>query len=252
MRAVTCARGCKKGDITWQLWVALYLAIALSLPCQKAFGADERAAVDNLRAATDGLAYPRDLLLEVQSDLRSFEARTIETLNEDHTLRELIRIIRTTEARYVAVDHHIFGWSKEVESFYNANVDALRKGVRITRIFVLAEDVIKDPAQLKDLLSYMDVQRKDGIDVKYALQTDLNQDEAYASYSLMTAGLSDDRVLARVIAQSLRGRQPAKLIVTWDPKEVDKHNPFPYFLNSPHVRSYDDAAKEKLLRLSQP
>ncbi len=229
---------------------ALCCLMVLVFLIPRAFAVDFEAGIQTLRYNAGGLAYPTDLLEEVRSDLNNAGAKRIETRNEDHSLRELVRMIRTTQERYIAVDHHIFGWRKEVESFYKANLEALRRGVSITRIFVLLDEVLEDLSQLEGLLSYMDLQQKDGIEVKYALQRDLNQDEAYAPFSLMTAGLSDGRVLARVIALSLRGRQPAKLIITWDPEEVGNQNPFLYFLSSPHVHPYDHNAKQNLLKLS--
>jgi len=191
--------------------------------------------------------YAKSKLEEISRSLNSFDDNNITTSDDEDTLHELVRIINNTRSTYHALNYHLYGWNTKLEYLYRANVEAVKRGVSVSRTFILTEDVLYDPAKLLDALRIMETQKKDGIKVMYGLQRDLIAEANYHKYALMDAGLSDDNVLVWVTAVSLKGPQPAGIIVTWDKNRIMEKNPFPYLKTSPHIQPFDEDAKKRLL-----
>jgi hypothetical protein len=191
--------------------------------------------------------YTKSKLEEIAKSLGSFDDNNITTSDDEDTLHELVRVINNTRSTYHALNYHLYGWNTKLEYLYRANVEAVKRGVTVSRTFILTEDVLYDPAKLLDALRIMETQKKDGIKVMYGLQRDLVAEVNYHKYALMDAGLSDDSVLVWVTAVSLKELQPARIIVTWDQDRIMEKNPFPYLRTSPHIHPFDEEAKKRLL-----
>jgi hypothetical protein len=194
-------------------------------------------------------AYAANKLSSIEQDLSGFDKHYINTNNEEETLHELVRLLKSTKSKYEALNHYVFGWNTTIEYLYRANVETAKRGVVVSRIFIISDSVLTNSDALQALLKIMETQSRDGIKVSYGLRRDLQKDPKYHPFALMDVGLSDDSVFAKVTAVSLRGPQPAGLQITWDENTVKVQNPFPYLKKSPYIFPYDENSSGKLLDL---
>ena len=235
----------------------MILCAALAVACLFFITASTSIAAEkNLPACIEPLkktplpAYAANKLSSIEQDLAGFEKHQLNTTNEEETLHELVRILKSTKSKYEALNHYIFGWNTTIEYLYRANIETARRGVDVSRIFIVSDDVLANGDKLRAMLKVMETQSKDGIRVSYGLRRDLEKDPTYHPFALMDVGLSDDAVFAKVTAVSLMGPQPAGLQITWDESVIKAQNPFPYLKKSPYIFAYDESAAEKLLALA--
>ena len=194
-------------------------------------------------------AYAANKLSSIEKDLSGFEKHYVNTTDEEETIHELVRLLKSTKSKYEALNHYVFGWNTTIEYLYRANVETVKRGVEVSRIFIVSDYVLSNSDALQALLKIMELQSRDGIKVSYGLRRDLEKDPQYHPFALLDVGLSDDAVFAKVTAVSLRGPQPAGLQITWDEKVIKLQNPFPYLRKSPYIFPYDGTAADKLLAL---
>ena len=210
---------------------------------------------NNLAASIEQLkntplpAYAANKLSSIEQDLSGFDKHYVNTNNEEETLHELVRLLKSTKSKYEALNHYVFGWNTTIEYLYRANVETAKRGVVVSRIFIISDSVLTNSDALQALLKIMETQSRDGIKVSYGLRRDLQKDPKYHPFALMDVGLSDESVFAKVTAVSLRGPQPAGLQITWDENTVKVQNPFPYLKKSPYIYPYDETTSAKLLVL---
>jgi|GEM_PF-2301038 len=212
--------------------------------------AEEKKAdcIERLNKA-DLPAYAANKLSSIEQDLSGFDKHYVNTNNEEETLHELVRLLKSTKSKYEALNHYVFGWNTTIEYLYRANVETAKRGVVVSRIFIISDSVLTNSDALQALLKIMETQSHDGIKVSYGLRRDLQKDPKYHPFALMDVGLSDESVFAKVTAVSLRGPQPAGLQITWDANTVTVQNPFPYLKKSPYIYPYDETTSAKLLDL---
>ena len=224
--------------------IAVLIILGTSLNCL----AEEQAAPIALESLNgDSLPeYTSSKLVEMSNSLKTIAGGSIETRNEDESMHELIRILKTTSSKYQALNHYIFGWNTIMEYQYRANVEAVKRGVEVSRTFIISEDIFMSSEKLNNLLKIFETQKKDGIKVFYGLQRELKNEPGYHKYTLLDAGLSDDAVFATVTAFSIKGPQPAHIIIIWDKNTIKKHNPFPFLEKSPHIKPFDENSKKAL------
>jgi hypothetical protein len=194
-------------------------------------------------------AYAANKLSSIEHDLSGFDKDSLNTTNEEETLYELVRILKSTKSKYEALNHYVFGWNTIIEYLYRANVETVKRGVAVSRIFIISDYVLTNSDKLQALLKIMKTQSLDGIKVSYGLRRDLEKDPTYHPFAFMDVGLSDDAVYAKVTAVSLRGPQPAGLQITWDENIIKLQNPFPYLKKSPYIYPYDETTSARLLAL---
>lgn len=236
------------GMQTKLLTIAVFTFIViLSLPLAES--QDIRQFVESLQK-NPLPEYARNKLAETTKNLGAFNEDTITTLDEEESIHELVRILKTTRISYHALNHYIYGWNTKLEYLYRVNVEAVKRGIVVTRTFILTEDVLQNTAKLLDAVRIMETQQKDGITVFYGLQRELQKEPDYHKYVLMDAGLSDDNVFAWVTAVSVKGPQPAKIIITWKRSIINEKNPFPYLGRSPHIYPFDETAKKRMLEIA--
>ena len=208
------------------------------------------AATIDLLKKTTMPAYAANKLNAIELELSGFEKQNVITTNEEETLHELVRILKTTKSKYEALNHYVFGWNTTIDYLYRANVETVKRGVAVSRIFIISDDVLTNTNKLKALVKIMEKQSRDGIKVSYGLKRDVEKDSAYHPFALMDVGLSDDVVFAKVTAVSMIEPQPAGLQITWDENIIKQQNPFPYLKKSPYIFPYDAATLDKLLALA--
>jgi hypothetical protein len=204
------------------------------------------ASIDQLKKATSLPAYAANKLNSIEIELSGFDKNYVITTNEEETLHELVRILKTTKSKYEALNHYVFGWNTTIDYLYRANVETVKRGVAVSRIFIISDDVLSNTDKLKALVKIMEKQSNDGIKVSYGLKRDVEKDPAYHPFALMDVGLSDDAVFAKVTAVSMIEPQPAGMQITWDENIIKKQNPFPYLKKSPYIYPYDAKTLDKL------
>ena len=227
--------------------IAVLIILGTSLNCR----AEEQAvpaALESLKRASF-TEYTSSKLDEISKNLKTIAGGSIETRDEEESLHELIRILKTTRSKYQALNHYIYGWNTTIEYQYRANVEAVKRGVEVSRTFIISDDVFMSSEKFNNLLEIFETQKKDGIKVFYGLQRELKNDPDYHKYTLLDAGLSDDAVFATVTAFSIKGPQPAHVKITWNKNTIKEQNPFPFLEKSPHIKSFDENAKKKLVGL---
>jgi len=207
------------------------------------------ASIDLLKKTTLP-AYAANKLNAIELEISGFDKKNVITTNEEETLHELVRILKTTKSKYEALNHYVFGWNTTIDYLYRANVETVKRGVAVSRIFIISDDVLTNTNKLKALVNIMEKQSKDGIKVSYGLKRDVEKDSAYHPFALMDVGLSDDVVFAKVTAVSMIEPQPAGLQITWDENIIKQQNPFPYLKKSPYIFPYDATTLDKLLALA--
>jgi hypothetical protein len=227
--------------------IAVLIILGTSLNCR----AEEQAipaALESLKRASF-TEYTSSKLDEISKNLKTIAGGSIETRDEEESLHELIRILKTTRSKYQALNHYIYGWNTTIEYQYRANVEAVKRGVDVSRTFIISDDVFMSSEKFNNLLEIFETQKKDGIKVFYGLQRELKNDPDYHKYTLLDAGLSDDAVFATVTAFSIKGPQPAHVKITWNKNTIKEQNPFPFLEKSPHIKPFDENAKKKLVGL---
>ena len=225
--------------------IAVLIILGISLNCL----AEEQAAP----AAPESLKrayfteYTSSKLDEMSNNLKTIAAGSIETRDEDDSMHELIRILKTTHSKYQALNHYIFGWNTTMAYQYRANVEAVKRGVEVSRTFIISDDTFMSSEKLNNLLKILAAQKNDGIKVFYGLQRELKNEPGYHKYTLLDAGLSDDTVFATVTAFSVKGPQPAHVKIVWDKNKIKKQNPFAFLEKSLHIKPFDENAKKELV-----
>ena len=229
-----------------------FFILALALLQGSLVYADTDRARDCLSSvdAADLPHYAAGKLDEIKRMIATFPRRSISAKNEEQSLYELIRLVKTTQASYHAINYDVFGWNDVMEFLYRTNVAAVKRGIAVSRTFIVSEDTLRNAAMLEKLLEIMATHSSDGIKVYYGLHREIIKDPGYTQNVIIDAGLSDGVVLAQVKAVSIYGPQPSYLDITWDKEILKKKNPFPFLRNSAHIYPYNEAAEKKLRSLA--
>ena len=164
--------------------------------------------------------------------------RVVETYNIYDTERELVRAIDNTHNLLISVNHIIVGWDKApLKNFHLACVEAINtRKVNIKRIFILNDDVVKDRIKLGKAMALMDRQKRDGVRVFVALESDLQKESNYKEFALVDSRFFDTNLLVFNSAQN-KGTTMAKF--TWDLNEIEEKTPFSFFEKSKKIGEYD-------------
>ncbi len=194
--------------------------------------------------------YANSKLDEIANSLETVGKKFITTSNEEDSLHEIIRIHNTTRSTYEALNHYVYGWNTTIEYIYRANIEAVKRGVSVSRTFIISDNILDDSKKLNHLLRIMEIQNKDGIKVFYGLQRDLKKEPDYNKYVFLDVGLSDGSVFAKVTAVSIKGPQPYSVNITWNKNEIQKQSPFPFLKKSRYIHPFDERAEKKLLEIS--
>jgi hypothetical protein len=112
----------------------------------------------------DGRHYVEDLIDDTLYPLEeSLEKKGFETDSLYATNRELMRAISRCHGGETiwAIDYGLH-WKSEFKDYALANADCASKGVRITRIFVIPEQTIKNKPEADDLWDEMQEQSRKG------------------------------------------------------------------------------------------
>jgi hypothetical protein len=161
-------------------------------------------------------------------------------LEETEFYLEAARYVEQAGSQVKAVDPVTAGWDNRgsLLNFYQTNVRALKRGVKITRIFVITRGELAQPEIQKVILP----QFRDGINVRVAYRDELhtagalNGRDTPSSYNF---AIHDDRAVTDVFGQT--GKYYG--IKTTQPFEVEKYlHLFQLIEHSSHAVSVEDGA----------
>ncbi|WP_349431245.1 hypothetical protein Q9L42_013530 [Methylomarinum sp. Ch1-1] len=159
----------------------------------------------------------RELLKDFRRNLGLLERGCL-LLNEAEFYLESAKALEQTKHRVKAVDPMLVNWDSRgaLVNYYQANLDALARGVRITRVFVIGRRDCHDPAVQKVLQRQSD----DGVDVRIAFREDLPLKNGDGFNGSLDFAVYNDRV----VADREQGNQYYFGIKTHEKAEVDKYN----------------------------
>jgi hypothetical protein len=185
---------------------------------------------------------------ECQSKAHEIMAGTMKTiqllqqgyipLEESGFYLEAAKQMDQTTRQVKAVDPLTDGWDSRgsLLNFYQANLRALQRGVRVTRTFVINHDDLEEPSVQKILLP----QLRDGIDVRIAFRNELPVISGISGRDTNNSfdfALYDDKVVTDVFTQPGKyfGRK------TSEPAEVAKYlNFYTLIEHSSHLAAIKD------------
>jgi hypothetical protein len=121
-----------------------------------------------------------------------------------------------------------------LEPYTAANRRAVQRGVSVTRVFIVADN-IRTQQDLDNLLRVMQKQAEWGIHVKYALQEELRGMPFYGDHPFFSCALFDKTYFGWDLrTEIITGKYPAEIRISWDPEEIGEHNPFPSIYSYTH------------------
>jgi hypothetical protein len=129
-------------------------------------------------------------------------------------------------------------WFGPMAPYYEANRRAMERNVKVRRVFVLND---LDEEVVRGILLTAERHRKDGVEVHFAFQGDLERTDLYSERPLISCALFDGDLLGYELHMSDRERRcPDSIRLTWDPASIQELSPFPAI--------YDHVCDEKEVR----
>lgn len=191
--------------------------------------------------------YSKAKLYEIQQELFGIKNKKLEMFLEGDSFKELYRAMSKVNFEAYFIDHYILSWANELELIYQTNLVALSRGVKITRIFILTDGIIKDPKKLDIAYKVIEKQYKDGIEVKYARQYDLiRSDIKYLGFALNNLAFFDRKVLFIFTPTTQEYNIPTHTLILWNKEDVQKKNPLPRLTISQYVYNFNNDSREHI------
>ena len=173
----------------WSLPIKVYLGAILVLlaTIMVSLAMQHRPHIDHLRAQlrvdyAKGNPYLEDKIDTALNKLKDqLDGQQLGTTATDMTLDELIRGVKHTGRQdlILATDYGILPWQTSFRDYQDANLAAPKRGVAVTRVFIIPDQLLQNGDRLTSLLSAMKEQNENGITVKVALKSKLDQQPKY-------------------------------------------------------------------------
>ena len=129
------------------------------------------------------------------------------------------------------------GWKDYLTPYDNANIEAIKRGVTITRIFIILNKHYKNnSSEINSLISVMEKQRKYKTIVKYAFEDEIK--EILPNVGIYSCALFDNNLFGYDI-YSFSGDHTEEICITWDEKHIKEKNIIPKIENTKHVYSFE-------------
>jgi hypothetical protein len=161
----------------------------------------------------------------------------IELNNRHDSMATLLRLIDSADKTYDAMNYYLGGWKTGMKEFFEANLGAIQRGVRIRRCFILREE-FRSSELVTQLLDEMEKQTKLGMQIFFVPETELQRIPYYRKTPLRGTGLYDGKILSYDTSIVRHSETPVGIRITWNEKEVKDKNPFPHLFSSGVVKSY--------------
>lgn len=155
----------------------------------------------------------QELLADFKKNLAQLEQGYL-LLNEAEFYLEGVKAVSQSQQQVKAVDPLEVGWESRgaVRNYYQANLQALSRGVKISRVFVISQRDLLNPEVQKILQQ----QRHDGVDVYIAYREDLplneaNQDVYSLDFAIYDETFITDRGREKGLYFGKRTQKPAEI-----------------------------------------
>lgn len=209
--------------------------------------AQDRPQVPHLAAHlkmdyAEGNAYVEDLIDSTLGNLHEYlEDRSLETQSIRETLREVVRATdRTRKGDGMFAIDYCIPWEGDFSDYRRANEGAVARGVVINRVFIVPNLIIKDAKKAKACWDAMTKQKRLGIEVRFAKESELDKFERYHEFDsdrgMVEFRLGKSSVLmfeAVRYWEAIEKGEPPKLTVTWQPRVVEREEKYFSWLVSP-------------------
>ena len=158
----------------------------------------------------------QELLNDFKKNLAQLE-RGYLLLNEAEFYLEGVKGVTQSRSHIKAVDPLEVGWESRgaVRNYYQANLQALARGVQITRVFVISRRDLLNP----DVQKILQTQQTDGVEVLITYREDLPLNEANQDVYSLDFAIYDDAFITD------RGREKGLYFGkrTQKPQEIAKY-----------------------------
>jgi len=230
-------------DPALKIDLILFLLVAYVLNATLRFNDMNRLLRKRLHFRRGSSSFIETMHAHVTDLEKGLENQKLEISNRHQTMAVLLTMIDKADKSYEGLNFYIGGWKTEMREFYEANVGAARRGVQVTRYFII-QDEHDSPEALQQLLDEMREQAISGIEVYFALERDIRTISYFRNNPIRGIGLLDEEILVIDTSPARRSSGPVEIVVIWDPDEVRAKNPFPQLKRHKIIRSYSDCADE--------
>jgi hypothetical protein len=196
-----------------------------------------------------------------------FQKKMIETIKEQYTGIVKFDCIhfnygrRNAQYMKIAVDltkvsikgisvHTTDGWKNDLTQYDKANMDAIERGVKITRIFIIPDKIYvnNDNTEITSLISLMNKQSEYKTDVKYAFEDEIKT--ILPSGEIYSCALFDNELFGYDIRYSLDRDYAEEICITWNKEEIKQKNIIQKIENSKYINNYDSTEECRIRIMS--
>ena len=128
-------------------------------------------------------------------------------------------------------------WDRDLRPYVLANERAVKRHVRVRRIFVLPQ--MPDEKTLTSFSKAMRQQQELNVEVYYTFEDDLRLHPFFAKNPLHASGLFDSAYFGYNVETQFAGKYPEHVRVTWDEKEIKEKCPFPEIFDWKQLHRFD-------------
>ncbi|MCA9910554.1 MAG: hypothetical protein KC519_17985, partial [Anaerolineae bacterium] len=180
----------------------------------------------------------------------------IEVNTRPESLLMLVTMVESAHRTVDAINYYMGTWQKRLKDYFEANIQAVKRGVKVRRVFILRPE--NSAYQQRDFPHYTgteiyeEMQRHaaKGIEVYYVEEADAKE-HIYGDLQPFGLVLCDESVLLKVNAKP--GADPTEIHVYWKSEAVNNQNLFRKIFdpgNQKYVKPFspDDEALARQLR----
>lgn len=235
--AVDGVRSLMKKETTTPVKIYFVLILAMLLEITWGLSSTNQPKVEELRDSMR-FQYGENPYLDDKIDVtlkdlasqlgsKHFQARPL-----NGTLEELLRAVeRTVPGDTIdAIDYGI-PWSKEFREYQLQNIRAAKRGVAITRVFIIPDETIRNPIAAEDLWNSMKEQINNGIKVKFGTRSRIRDHREYRPEGFVIFNFKRGSPVIMVEVHPyylilLHPDEPYLLNITWSMEDVSGYQNF--------------------------
>lgn len=190
---------------------------------------------------------------DIQRRYRDFRAKHAEYELGEATIYGMVKAAQAAQKSIYGIAHFPpDAWTKEINPYLRENIRAAQNGLDVNRVFVITPDVIYDKKNgelktyLNDMLEIMAYQHSKGIKVWYGYIDDIKRSPFYVRKAFVPCAYFDGQYFGWNHRTATSLRFPEKIRITWNPKEIANHCPFPHILESDALYRFSNGSEEEV------
>jgi hypothetical protein len=227
-----------KLDIILALLATYALNVAIKLNAL-----DEFREIHLPKPRKNSSEFTNEMYKHIDSLENGMQDEAIELNNRHESMTTLLRLIDSADKTYDAMNYYLGGWKSGMKEFFEANLGAIQRGVKIRRCFILREE-FRSSELATQLLDEMEKQTALGMMIFFVSEHELQRIPYYRKTPLRGTGLYDGKILSYDTSIVRHSDSPVGIRVTWNEKEVKEKNPFPHLFSSGVIKAYPKDKKE--------